>query len=95
MKRRMKSIVKGLLRSVAMPMARAVARYGPVKRTARALLRRMPGLERRVDGMLGRTAGLPPLPPRRVHVPQDGSDLSPATEAYYRELKRHFERRKP
>ena len=38
MKRRIKSIVKGLLRTVAMPMARAVARYGPVKRTARALL---------------------------------------------------------
>jgi len=35
-----------------------------------------------------------PLPPRRMHVPLDSNDLSPATQAAYDELKRRFKARK-
>lgn len=89
---RHKAFFKRMARAVALPLARAVARLGPVKRLARAVLRRMPALETRLDALIGRAA---PLPPRRMHVPQDSQDLSPATRVFYEELKRHFENRKP
>ena len=92
MKRTPNTILKGVVRAGALPLARAVARHAVVKRLARSLLGRVPVLERRIDALIGRA---PPLPPRRMHVPQDIADLSPSTQACYQELKRHFESRKP
>ncbi len=62
-----------------------------LKNLARVMLGRMPALERRVRTLLGRDVT---LPPRRMHVPLDSKDLSPATQAHYEELKRHFDRKK-
>lgn len=92
MTRNPKTILKGVVRAGALPLARAVARRAVVKRLARFLLGRVPALERRIDALIGRA---PPLPPRRMHVPQDSADLSPSTQMFYQELKRHFENRKP
>ena len=72
-------------------LPRAAARHEGVKRVARALLCRMPALERRVKMLLARPV---PLPPRRMHVPLDSKDLSPTTRLLYQELKSHFETRK-
>lgn len=92
MKRTWKSSAKTLVRAGAIGIARAVARNAWVKRSARSLLGRVPALERRVDRLLGRAE---PLPPRRMHVPQDSSDLSPLTRTAYEDVQRHFKSRKP
>ena len=91
MNRGLRSILKRLVRGTALPLARVAARNAAVKRLARGLLGRVPALERRLDTMIGRT---PPLPPRRMHVPLASDDLSPAAQAAYQELKRHFGTRK-
>jgi len=88
---RLALILKGALRALVLPVVRQAARHRQLRRLARVLLDRMPALERRVRAVLFRDA---PLPPRRMHVPLDSDDLSPATQALYKELKRHFDRRK-
>jgi hypothetical protein len=80
--------LKQVARAALIRLVRAVARQPRIKRLARAALDRFPSLQTRVHGLLHRSE---PLPPRRPHVPQDVKDLSPATLAIYRELKRHFE----
>jgi hypothetical protein len=58
-----------------------------LKRLARSLLGRAPGLRRVLRAALLR---LRPLPPRRMHVPLDGKDLSPSAQAAYDALKQRF-----
>lgn len=58
-----------------------------LKRLARSLLARAPGLHRLLRTAILR---LRPLPPRRMHVPLDGKDLSPDAQAAYDALKRRF-----
>jgi hypothetical protein len=58
-----------------------------LKRLARFGLEQLPWLQRRIHTWLHR---LDEIPPRRPHVPQDISDLSPATETLYLELRQHF-----
>lgn len=91
MTRSLASILKRALRALILPAARQAVRHRQLRRLARVLLGRMPALERRVRAVVFRDA---PLPPRRMHVPLDSNDLSPATQALYKELKRHFDRRK-
>ena len=91
MSRSPRAILKSAVRAAVVPLARVAARNALLKRLARALLGRMPALRRRVHAILTRPE---PLPPRRMHVPLDSNDLSPATQAAYAELKRRFEARK-
>lgn len=92
MTRALASILRRAVRALVLSVARQAARHRQLRRLARVLLGRMPALERRVRAWVVRDA---PLPPRRMHVPLDSNDLSPATQALYEELKRHFDRRKP
>jgi hypothetical protein len=85
------SILKRAVRTLALPVAHQAARHRQLRRLARVLLGRMPALERRVRALVFRSA---PQPPRCMHFPLDSDDLSPATQALYEELKRHFDRRK-
>lgn len=68
-----------------------MARQRHVKRLTQALLGRVPAFARLLAALADPSAA---LPPRRMHVPLDSNDLSPATHALYQELKRHFESRK-
>lgn len=92
MKRATTAALKKIARATALPVARAMARHKNLKQLARTLLGRVPALEKRVDALIGRT---PLPPPRPMHVPQDSNDLSPATQVFYEELKRHLKIRKP
>lgn len=91
MSRRMKAALKRAGHVLLVPLARQVARRPRLKRLARSLLGRIPALGKRINAMIGRTE---PLPPRRMHVPQDSADLSPLTRAAYDELRRRFQARK-
>lgn len=84
-------LLKGALRALVLPLARRAARQRHMKRLAQRLLRHMPALERRVRALVVRRE---PQAPRRMHVPLDSHDLSPATQALYEELKRRFDNRK-
>lgn len=90
MKTYLKNQARRAVRAVVLPSARLAMRNMVLKRFARMLLHRLPGLRRGFDAMVGRAQ---PLPPRRMHVPLDSADLSPAAKACYDELKRHFETR--
>lgn len=91
MSRGLTAVLKNAVRAAVVPLARVALRHALLKRLARALLGRMPALRRRVHAILTRPE---PLPPRRMHVPLDSNDLSPATQAAYDELKRRFKARK-
>lgn len=82
------SRLKRAARALVLPVAHKAAQYGPLKRLMHVLLGQ--ALRRRLRAMVVHGE---PLPPRRMHVPLDSNDLSPATQAHYQELKRHFESR--
>lgn len=81
-----RSGLTGAMRATALWCIRILTRQALVKWLARAALERFPALQTRLYGVLHRQD----IPPRRAHVPQGVGDLSPDTEAMYRELKRHF-----
>jgi hypothetical protein len=60
-----------------------------LKWLVRTALDRFPALQTRLYGLIRNDT-----PPRRVHAPQDIRDLSPATQAAYRDLERYFEAKK-
>lgn len=84
------ALLKSAARALILAAARQAERRPHLKRLGRALLVPVPAFGRRVRAIAALNA---PLPPRRMHVPLDSNDLSPATQALYRELKSHFERR--
>jgi hypothetical protein len=85
-----RSGLTGAMRATALWCIRTLTRQVGVRWLARAALERFPAMQMRLYSVLHRHD----VPPRRAHVPQDVGDLSPDTEAMYRELTRHFAARK-
>ena len=63
---------------------------GHMRRLARTLLAHAPGLQRLLRTIKLR---LRPLPPRRMHVPFDGNDLSPDAQTAHDALKARLRQR--
>jgi hypothetical protein len=91
MNARRKRLLKGAVHVLVLPIARTVLRSRHLTSLARLALGRIPGFRQRLRAFLGSSK---PLPPRRMHVPSDSNDLSPAMQAHYQELKRYFDARK-
>lgn len=89
MKKKLIRVLKGAARTLALPVARHAMYHRHLRWLGGALLG--PALKHRLKALVARHE---PLPPRRMHVPLDSADLSPSTQAFYQELKRHFKARK-
>ena len=81
-------MLRHAVRQTAMRLIRAVLARPRVKRVARGLVARMPGLQGRVLGLVYRAATEPAADARRVRQARPEADLSPRTQRRYRELQR-------